>query len=321
MRTILTGDRAGPGSTRRPPAVSAHCAGTYVRLCPRPLRGCHRAAARHPGDMPAPGVRNRQRQRIGGIGGPGARAQLQNLPDHLLDLVLRGSPVTGDGRLDLTRRVGRNGYPGSSGRNHSQAGDLSGAGHRTYVVLGEYLLNRYRIGLESLHPLAQLLVDVGKAVRKCGIRGGADHVHLHQAHPAARAGFDHPDSAPGQAGVYAEDGERHTRHSDTGHPRPVAATRARAAARRPWADVKCPGRCCPTSVARRLGVVLHHVPVGRNNYTSTAASTSSEASKLAYTFCTSSLSSRASRSRSTWRAPSSSTSIWVVGTKEISAES
>src|SRR5213079_2387805 len=60
---------------------------------------------------------------------------------------------------------------------------------------------------------------------------------------------------------------------------------------------------------------------GIQDQASTAAMTSSETSKLAYTFCTSSQSSMASISLKTLRAPSSSSGTVTLGTKDDSADS
>ena len=59
----------------------------------------------------------------------------------------------------------------------------------------------------------------------------------------------------------------------------------------------------------------------RAGQASISASTSSDTSALAYTFCTSSESSRASISRNTLRAPSASSGTSTLGRNDASAES
>lgn len=77
----------------------------------------------------------------------------------------------------------------------------------------------------------------------------------------------------------------------------------------------------PKPLRRRNTRLRSRRRVFRGTYSSSFSRTSSETSKLAQTFWTSSLSSRASISLKTLRAPSSSRGTFIVGRKLDSAES
>ena len=159
----------------------------------------------------------------------------------------------------------------------------------------------------SSHSLDALL-DGDEPVGRARRRRGAHDADAEHRQRAARDALDDADAAPGQPRVHAEHPhDRPSRLADSLSPVPAGYRLAPTTPRR--ADGVCPRRPVRSRAA------------GCRAQASTFSMTSSETSKLAKTFCTSSLSSSASISLKILRAPSSSSSTCMVGTKLASAES
>ncbi len=137
------------------------------------------------------------------------------------------------------------------------------------------------------------------------------------------------DAAPCQSGVHAQYPHRAPPPQPLGPDRSRSLTRSAGVSEPLISTVSvgtdnAAGRrgVCPRRPAAYSRVDAgDRVPADHGRQASTFSMTSSETSKLAKTFCTSSLSSSASISLKIFRAPSSSSSTCMVGTKFVSAES
>lgn len=172
-------------------------------------------------------------------------------------------------------------------------------------MLAEHPLHGDEFGPVLVQPRFDALLDGDEAQPQLGVRRGPYDTDADHGERPARDAFDDTDTASRQTGV----------HPEYPHARPLPSIACLCRLAGPT-DKATGRRVCPVGPLSRL-VGLS----SRQRYASTFSMTSSLTSKLAKTFCTSSLSSRASISLKILRAPSSSSSTCMVGTKLASAES
>ncbi len=165
-------------------------------------------------------------------------------------------------------------------------------------MLAEDALHGDELRPVLVEPLLDALLHGDEAVPEVGVGRGAHDADTDHGERSARDALDDPDTAAGQPWVHPQYAHCPSHRSPVCAGYRVALTKRRA-------DGVCP--VGPLSQCAR--------------YASTFSMTSSLTSKLAKTFCTSSLSSRASISLKIFRAPSSSSSTCMVGTKLASADS
>lgn len=169
-------------------------------------------------------------------------------------------------------------------------------------MLAEDALHGDELRAVLVQPPLDALLDGDEAVSEVGVRGGADDADAEHGQRPARDALDDADAAAGQPRVHPQYTHAYALPSITCLCRLSGATDNGGG----------PGDVSPGPPGCRC-------VCGR--YASTFSMTSSLTSKLAKTFCTSSLSSRASISLKIFRAPSSSSSTCMVGTKLASADS
>ena len=152
----------------------------------------------------APDMTDRQRQRVGGVGGLGSLGEPEQPGDHRADLGLVGPAVTGDGGLDLARRVQRDRQPAPRRRGDNDAADLGDAHHGADVVLAEDPLDGDRVRLGGVQHRLDCRLDGHQPLRQGRIRGCLGHGHLDQRQRTPGGTVDHTEAAPGQTWVDAE---------------------------------------------------------------------------------------------------------------------
>jgi len=174
----------------------------------------------------APYVADRQRQRIGRVGGPGRLSEPEQAGDHGRDLRLVGLTRPGDGRLDLARRVRAHRQPGPGRREQRDGAGLRGAHDRAHVVLAEDPLDGHLLGPVRGDQRGDLAVEVQQPCGQVGLRVGAHDLDGDQRARPARPTLDDADAAPGQPGVDAEHAHRAPSPSNTGSTLAAGGRRA-----------------------------------------------------------------------------------------------
>ncbi len=114
----------------------------------------------------APDVADGQRQRVGGVGGPGQLGEPQQPGHHGADLRLVGAAAAGDGGLDLAGGVQRDRQAAPGGHDDGDRAGLRGAHDRADVVLAEDPLDRDRVGPVLVEPLLDAALDGAAAGRR-----------------------------------------------------------------------------------------------------------------------------------------------------------
>ena len=166
------------------------------------------------------------------------------------------------------------------------------------VGAGEDALDGHGVGLVVVEPGVDAAHDGDQALGDRGVGAGAQHVDVDERQGSPDAALDHAHAAAGQPRV------------DPQHAHAIAFR---------------PNRCSHVTLSRGMDQAAYDTrrvaTVGGRRQASSSASTSSETSKLANTFCTSSESSSASMRRNTL--PALSLSSWTCrsGTNSASAES
>lgn len=279
-----------------------------------------------------PDVTDGECEGVGGVGRLGRGAEPQQAGDHGTDLCLVGAARAGHGGLDLAGGVQRDGDAAAGGAEHGDGAGLGGAHHGADVVLAEHPLHGDEFGLVLVQPHLDALLDGDEAVAQLGVRGRPYDTDAEHGERASGDAFDHTDTASRQPRVHPQYAHpappplfaakppplSRTWLSAAWVPQLLVATRGRRSltlARLSAATDKSGGPmgCVPSARSKPLS--------SRPRYASTFSMISSLTSKLAKTFCTSSLSSSASISLKIFLAPSSSSSTWTDGTKLESAES
>ncbi len=255
------------------------------------------------GGAAAPDVTDRQGEGVGGVGGLGRGVEPEYPGDHGGDLGLVRPTGAGDGGLDLAGGVQRDGDAAPRRAQHRDGGGLRGAHHGADVVLREHPLDGDEFGRVAVEPLLQPAFDGEQPRAELVARRRPDDAHAEHVQLPPGQPVDDSDAAPGQPGV----------HSQYAHlPAPPLSDLRRLP---PTTDNRSRTRLRPAAASS------HRAEGAGAAQASSSAMISSETSKLAKTFCTSSLSSSASISLKILRAPSASSSTCMLGTKLASAES
>ena len=111
------------------------------------------------------GVRNRHRQRIGGVGSGDLRAR-QQPRDHGMDLRLFGIAVADDGFLDQPRRILAHVDPGSRGDHDHNPARLAELERRLRVLVDEHFLDGGAFRPLIREKGLKLVGEVGKPPRQ-----------------------------------------------------------------------------------------------------------------------------------------------------------
>ena len=289
-RTLAT----APLSARRgapPPRPRAHARWAACR----PHAASRPARARRARRRRAPQVADRQRERIGGVRGVRPRLQAEDPGDHGCTCALSARP------LPVTAALTSLGVCSATGMPRRAAAAITTPDTCAVPITVRTLCcaktrsTATASGRVPVQPLLDLRPDRAQPQRRVSPGATARPRPRRGARAARAARRRRRDrTGSGQGPLRA----RAPRQSPRRRPAPGTDPRPRA------------GDYAAGHAGRRCG-----------HSSSSAAMTSSEASKLAKTFCTSSLSSSASIRRRILRAPSTSTSTWVAGTNCASAES
>ena len=92
-------------------------------------------------------VADRDRERVGGVVGPGLCGEPEQRLHHPRDLLLAGAAVAADGALDLLGRVARARNAALPGGEHRHAARLADRERGAHVLAEVELLERHRVGL------------------------------------------------------------------------------------------------------------------------------------------------------------------------------
>src|SRR5690606_27898944 len=230
---------------------------------------------------------------------------------HGADLGLVGAARAGDGGLDLTGGVQGDGQTAAGGAQQGDGTGLGRAHDRAHVVLAEDALHGDELRPVLVQPLLQALFEGDQAPAQVGV-GGRPH---------------DPDAAPGQPRVHPQYAHAPPSLAVVRPCRLSAATDNPGQGNGPTGSRPVGPWCLPPAACRLPPAACRLPPAASvprrpgGGYASTFSMISSLTSKLAKTFCTSSLSSSASISLKIFFAPSSSSSTCMVGTKLASADS
>ena len=216
------------------------------------------------------------------------------------------------------------GRPSRAAAQHRDGGGLRGAHDPLDVGLGEDPLDRDRVGRGAGPATASI-----SACRANSRSSGASVCGVRTTPTATiRSGWPSPPSTMPRPHRVSPGSTPSTRTGATSFVVAPAVGPNRCSA--PTLHSGRPDRPAGHAARRRAGAVAADPSRGprrrsqaspQSSSSSSSASTSSLTSPLAQTFCTSSLSSRASMTRNILRAPSASSSTCRVGTNEASAES
>ena len=191
-------DLAANGCDHRAAFAFALIVALYLRCCSAAKCLGRRHARDHRG---APAVTDRQRQRVGRVGGCRFCLQRKDSRHHRGDLSLVRVAVTGDGGLDLAGRVEMHVDVALGGRERDDPAGLRGTHHRRHVLLGEDPLDRDDVGTVGVHPVFDGVADGQQPTLKGLVGRGADHVDVQRDDLPPRAALDDGQPATRQPGV------------------------------------------------------------------------------------------------------------------------
>ena len=152
------------------------------------------------------GVADRDRERVGGVGGLRPEPGQQAL-DHRGDLILRGMAGADHRALDRIGRIFVDRQAGERGRQQRDAARLAELEGRHRVLVDEGLLDR-RLGRPpGRDHRDQAAIELGQTLRQRAPRGRAQHAGGNRAQPI---GLDLDDAPAGalQAGIDADQAHR-----------------------------------------------------------------------------------------------------------------
>jgi hypothetical protein len=179
------------------PAAAAGARGGQVGLG----QGVGRRGARDRVGQPRTGeVGQRDRERVGDVGGRGNLVEPELGSDEPADGSLVGVARAGDGLLDLVRAVGHDREPDPRRGEQRHARRLPGRHRRADVGREQHPFDRDRVGPVGLDHRDDGVVDGEQPLLERRVAVGADAVEVQQPRTRGRAGHD-PEPAAGQAGV------------------------------------------------------------------------------------------------------------------------
>ncbi len=108
----------------------------------------------------------RQRRRVGGVGGRGRGGETESHLHHLGNLCLVRAAPSGDGILHLVRRVLDDLAPARRGCRQGEPAGLADAHRRPYVDLEEHLLDSDDVGTEFGDQCHELSLQAGESLGK-----------------------------------------------------------------------------------------------------------------------------------------------------------
>ena len=174
------------------------------------------------------------RRRVGGVRGVGRRGQVQQDLHHPLHLGLVGRSESGDGVLDLVRGVLGDRQAPLGRLRHHDPGGLADAHGGADVHLEQDPFDRDRRHRELVQQTDEVIPELGQPQRELAIRVGTQHAQRDGTTvvPAPSiVDLEHAVTAPGQAGIDAEDEHRFDRSDDASRrggpgPRPIRQARS-----------------------------------------------------------------------------------------------
>ena len=148
-------------------------------------------------------VRDRDRQRVGGVGGFRLGLRQQDL-EHHRDLVLVGMTGADHGLLDLVGRVFGNRYAEHRRRQHGDAARLAEFQRRDAVLVDKGLFDRGLHRAEIAEHGGEPFMDREQPARQRQIVRRLHRAAADEDQPVA-LGLDHAPAGAAQAGVDADD--------------------------------------------------------------------------------------------------------------------
>ncbi len=139
-------------------------------------------------------------QGVGRVVGLRRLGQIEDLRDHVDDLLLVGLAVARDVLLDLHRRALDEPEAVLGRRQEHDAARLADGDGRRDVAVEEELLDAHDVGLVLLDQRIELVVDLHEAVLHLHLRRGEDGAVRARDQPAA-ARLDEAEAADGRARV------------------------------------------------------------------------------------------------------------------------